>query len=55
MLSRKGIYTTMHAYIANYPFSMFTSTELESIFRDTVSKAVCLLEGRVGRGIKDEM
>lgn len=36
------IYSCACIYIANYSFSVFTSPELESIFRYTVSKAVCL-------------
>ena len=42
MLNIKGMFTAVHVYMASNSFSVFTSTELKSIFRYTVSKAVCL-------------
>lgn len=38
----KGMFTAVHVYMASNSFSVFTSTELKSIFSYTVSKAVCL-------------
>lgn len=38
----KGMFTAVHVYIASNSFSVFTSTELKSIFRYTVGQAVCL-------------